>query len=156
MIPSEEYCCESIAFYCNNTIVLKCIRSFSLHDFSFSLAYEAMPYIQSTSSIILDSSTSAVVPTQSLISDGKFLYFGALFDEQIRTIYSPLLGTWTSAIQQISEILKKTEADRCVQYEYIAILISPLGTPGNNITSTFRPSAVRFFDFSAVFSDILT
>ena len=76
-----------------------------------------MPYIQSTPSIILDSSTSAVVPTQSLISEGKFLYFGALFDEQIRTIYSPLLGTRTPAIQQISEILKKTEADRCVQYE---------------------------------------
>ena len=156
MIPSEEYCCESIAFYCNNTIVLKCIRSFSLHDFSFSLANVAVPGIQSTPSIILDSSTSAVVPTQSLISEGKFFSFGALFDEQIKTIYSPFLGTWTSAIQQISEILKKTEADRCVQYEYIAILISPLGTPGNNITSTFRPSAVRFFDFSAVFSDILT
>ena len=113
----KKCCCESIAFYCNNTIVLKCIRSFSLHDFSFSLAYEAMPYIQSTSSIILDSSTSAVVPKQTLISDGKSLYFGALFDEQIRTIYSPLLGTPTSAIQQISEILKKTEEDRCVQYE---------------------------------------
>ena len=119
MIPSEEYCCESIAFYCNNTIVLKCIRSFSLNDFSFSLAYEAMPYIQSTSSIILDSSTSAVVPTQSLISDGKFLYFGALFDEQIRTIYSPLLGTWTSAIQQISEILKKTESDLFIYFIYL-------------------------------------
>ena len=152
----KKCCCESIAFYCNNTIVLKCIRSFSLHDFSFSLAYEAMLYIQSTSSIILDSSTSAVVPTQSLISDGKFLYFGALFDEQIRTIYSPLLGTRTSAIQQISEILKKTEEDRCVQYESVAILISPLGIPGKNISSTFRPSAVRFFDFSAVFSDIFT
>ena len=109
--------------------MLKCIRSFSLNDFSFSLAYEVMPYIQSTPSIILDSSTSAVVPTQSLISYGKFLYFGALFDEQIRTIYSPLLGTRTPAIQQISEILKKTEADRCVQYESIAILISPLGIP---------------------------
>ena len=36
--------------------MLKCIRSFSLNDFSFSLAYEAMPYIQSTPSIILDSS----------------------------------------------------------------------------------------------------
>ena len=96
--------------------MLKCIRSFSLNDFSFSLAYEAMPYFQSTSSIILESSTPAVVPTQSLISDGKFLYFGALFDEQIRTIYSPLLGTRTSAIQQISEILKKTEEDRCVQW----------------------------------------
>ena len=75
-----------------------------------------MPYFQSTSSIILESSTPAVVPTQSLISDGKFLYFGALFDEQIRTIYSPLLGTRTSAIKQISEILKKTEEDRCVQW----------------------------------------
>ena len=99
--------------------MLKCIRSFSLHDFSFSLAYEAMPYIQSTSSIILDSSTSAVVPTQSLISDGKFLYFGALFDEQIRTIYSPLLGTRTSAIQQISEILKKTESDLFIYFIYL-------------------------------------
>ena len=152
----KKCCCESIAFYCNDTIVLKCIRSFSLNDFSFSLAYEAMPYIQSTPSIILEISTSAVVPTQSLISDGKFLYFGALFDEQIRTIYSPLLGTRTPAIQQISEILKKTEADRCVQYKSIAILISPLGIPGKNISSTLRPSAVRFFDFSVVFSDIFT
>ena len=106
MIPSEEYCCESIAFYCNNTIVLKCIRSFSLHDFSFSLANVAVPGIQSTPSIILDSSTSAVVPTQSLISEGKFFSFGALSDEQIRTIYLPFLGTRTSAIQQISEILR--------------------------------------------------
>ena len=99
--------------------MLKCIRSFSLHDFSFSLAYEAMPYIQSTSSIILDSSTSAVVPKQTLISDGKSLYFGALFDEQIRTIYSPLLGTRTSAIQQISEILKKTESDLFIYFIYL-------------------------------------
>ena len=83
MIPSEEYCCESIAFYCNNTIVLKCIRSFSLHDFSFSLANVAVPGIQSTPNIILVSSTSAVVPTQSLIYGGKFFPFGALFDEQI-------------------------------------------------------------------------
>ena len=98
--------------------MLKCIRSFSLHDFSFSLAYEAMPYIQSTPSSLLDGSTSAVVPKQTLISDGKSLYFGALFDEQIRTIYSPLLGTQTSAMQQISEILNKTEADLFIYFIY--------------------------------------
>ena len=143
----KKCCCESIAFYCNNTIVLKCIRSFSLHDFSFSLAYEAMPYIQSTSSIILDSSTSAVVPKQTLISDGKSLYFGALFDEQIRTIYSPLLGTRTSAIQQISEILKKTEEDRCVQYESVAILISPLGIPGKKFQFNFTTKCCSIFRF---------
>ena len=103
----------------------------------------AVPSIQSTSSIILNSPTPAVVPTQSPISEGKFFSFGALSDEQIRTIYLPFLGTRTSAIQQISET-------------YIAILISPLGVPGKNISSTFRPSAVRFFDFSVVFSDIFT
>ena len=99
--------------------MLKCIRSFSLHDFSFSLANVAVPGIQSTPSIILDGSTSAVVPKQTLISDGKSLYFGALFDEQIRTIYSPLLGTRTSAIQQISEILKKTESDLFIYFIYL-------------------------------------
>ena len=86
-------------------IVLKCIRSFRHHDLSFSWANVAVPGIQSTPSIILDSSTSAVVPTQSLVSEYKFFSFGALFDEQNRTIYLPFLGTWTSAIQQISEIL---------------------------------------------------
>ena len=96
--------------------MIKCIRPFRHHDLSFSWANVAVPSIQSTPSIILDSSTSAVVPstilisasvvpTLSLVSEGKFFSFGALSDEQNRTIYLPFLGTWTSAIQQISEIL---------------------------------------------------
>ena len=152
----KKYGCESIAFYCNNTFVLKCIWSLHHYDPSFSLAYVAVPGIQPTPSIILDSSTSAVFPTQSLISEGKFFPLGALFDEQIRTIYLPFLGTWTSAIQQISEILKKTEANRCVQYEYIAILISPLGISGKKYKFNFTTKCCSFFRFFAVFSDIFT
>ena len=70
----KKYCCEYIAFYCNNTIVLKCIRSFSHHDFPFSLAYVAVPDIQSTTSLLLDGSMSAVVPSPILISasESKF------------------------------------------------------------------------------------
>ena len=114
MIPSEEYCCESIAFYCNNTIVLKCIRSFSLHDFSFSLAYEAMLYIQSTSSIILDSSTSAVVPTQSLIYGGKLFPFGALFDEQIKRFTRHFLEHGLPPFNRFLKFLRKRrQVDVC-------------------------------------------
>ena len=57
--------------------MLKCIRSFSHHDFSFSLAYVAVPGIQSTASLPLDGSTSAVVPSTILnsASESKFQSF---------------------------------------------------------------------------------
>ena len=68
---------DSIALYCYNTIVSKCVRPFSHHDFSFPLARVVVPGIQSTSSLPLDGSTSAVVPSPILISvsESKFQSF---------------------------------------------------------------------------------
>ena len=57
----KKYGCDSIAFCFNNIIVLKCIRFFSHHDFSFSLAYVAVPGIQSAPSSLLDGSMYAMV-----------------------------------------------------------------------------------------------
>ena len=48
-------------------ITLLCTRFFSHHDFSFSLAYVAMPGIQSTPSSLLDGSMYAMVTSPILI-----------------------------------------------------------------------------------------
>ena len=58
-------------------ITLLCTRFFSHHDFSFSLAYVAVPGIQSTPSSLLDGSTSTDVPSPILISasESKFQSF---------------------------------------------------------------------------------
>ena len=50
--------------------MLKCTRFFSHHDFSFSLAYVAVPGIQSTPSSLLDGSMYAMD-----MSDRKFQSF---------------------------------------------------------------------------------
>ena len=49
-------------------ITLLCTRFFSHHDFSFSLAYVAMPGIQSTPSSLLDGSMYGMVSSPILIS----------------------------------------------------------------------------------------
>ena len=95
--------------------MLKCIRFFSHHDSSFPLAYVAVPGIQSTPSLLLDGSTSAVVPSQipTSASESKFQSFPFCWYivRLMSTVYLPFLGTLTFAILQFSGILKKIEAN---------------------------------------------
>ena len=158
----KKYGCDSIAFYFNNTIVLKCTRSFSHHDFSFSLAYLVVSGIQSTPSSPLDGSTSAVVPSTILnsTSESKFLSFPLLwmyceFDEHS---FVPFLWTLTSAILQFSVILKNWNRSRSLQYKYTATVSSLWRILKENFSlCTFPPCAARFFDFfSATLWDIST
>ena len=118
-----------------------------------------MPGIQSTPSIILDGSTSAVVPSPILISASEikfqiFSYYGCIaFDEHS---FSPFLGTLTSAILQFSVIHKNWNRSRSLRNKYIAIACSLWGILRENISlCIFPPCAVRF-RFSAILSDIST
>ena len=57
-------------------ITLLCTRFFSHHDFSFSLAYVAMPGIQSTPSSLLDGSMYAMDMTDRKFQ--SFLFYGCV------------------------------------------------------------------------------
>ena len=64
----ENMVLSPLHFHCNYTIVLKCVRAFIYNDYSFSLANVAVSSIQSTPSLTLYGSMSAVVSSPIHIS----------------------------------------------------------------------------------------
>ena len=134
----KKYGCDSIAFYLNNIIVLKCTRFFSHHDFSFSLAYVAVPGIQSTPSSLLDGSTSTDVPSPILISASESKFQSFPFYGCVAHLMSTVFATsWYTDIRHFTVkwfLRKKYGCDSIAFYCNNTI-----------VYSIFQPSWLFFF-----------
>lgn len=107
----ENMVLSPLHFHCNYTIVLKCVRAFIYNDYSFSLANVAVSSIQSTPSLTLYSSMSAVVSSPIHISASESKLQSFPFCRCIVLLmskfYSPFLGTLISALLQFLGILQQ-------------------------------------------------